>query len=121
VSDEEVLAFARDHLGSIWSLEVLLILQRNPQTLWTEHELEQEVRGSCRIVREALAVLSRAGVASLVTGRGWQYAPSSPELARVLGELTDLQANKPVLVAKAIFASINNRIRTFADAFRMRH
>jgi hypothetical protein len=119
VSEHSALGFARDSLGSIWTLEVLLILQQTPQRDWDEQELEREVRGSPQIIREAVSVLSRAGLAVL-DNRRWRYAPATPELGIVVVELVKLHASKPMLLAKTIFSSKSDRIRTFADAFRIR-
>lgn len=120
VSEEKALAFVRDALGSIWSLEVLLVLQQDQGRSWDEPELEREVRGSPQIVREALAVLSRVRVASSTDGP-WQYVPASPELAALVAEVAQLQALKPLLVSKAIFASSNDRVRAFAEVRQNTH
>lgn len=119
MSEHNALEFARDRLGSIWTVEVLLIIQHTPEREWDEPELEREVRGSPQIIREAARVLSHSGLAAVVEGR-WRYAPATPELASVVAELAKLQASKPMLLAKAIFSSKSDRIRTFADAFRVR-
>jgi hypothetical protein len=119
VSERSALGFARDSLGSIWTLEVLLIMQQAPQRGWDEQELEQEIRGSPQIIREAVGVLSRAGLAVL-DDRRWRYVPATPELANVVVELAKLHASKPMLLARTIFSSKSDRIRTFADAFRIR-
>lgn len=119
MSEHQAVEFARDCLGSIWTLEVLLILRRDPERQWHEQELEREVRGSPQIVREAVGVLSRAGLA-VVDAERWRFAPATPEIADIVAELAELHETKPILLAKAIFSSRSHRIRTFADAFRIR-
>lgn len=119
MAEQEALGFARDALDSIWTLEVLLIMHRAPERAWHEQELEREVRGSSQIVQEAMGVLSSAGLVDVNEGR-WRYAPVTPERADVVAELAKLHASKPMLLAKTIFSSRSDRIRTFADAFRIR-
>ena len=120
MSEEEALAFARDSLGSIWTLEVLVIMARDAGGSWTEAALEREVRGSKQIVRDAVRVLSRLGLVSSADGDAWRYAPGSAEMVARMNELISLYASKPMTVVKAILSSPNQRVQTIADAFRLK-
>ena len=47
MADEEtVLAFVRSAIKSAWSLELLLLLHRNPQVSWSNAALVRELRAA---------------------------------------------------------------------------
>jgi hypothetical protein len=119
VSERTAFAFART-LGSIWSLELLIILSSNPRRCWLADELELEVRGSARVVGEALSVLARLGLTAQDAFQHWGYTPNSPDLERLTSELVRLYATKRLSVINAIHASPIDRMLAFASAFKIR-
>lgn len=116
---EALQQFIRSTLGSAWALELLLLLQREPARLRSVDELNRELRASMGLVRE---ILTRFGDAGLVReeGDGVRYAPATAELAALVAELETEYAARPLTVFKAIVASPNEKIQTFADAFKMK-
>ena len=50
----------------------------------------------------------------------YRYGPASPTWARRSKLWPQSYARKPMAVIKAILSSRNDKIRTFADAFRFR-
>ena len=116
MDEEVVLSFVRSAIKSAWSLELLLLLHRDPRQSWTGEELVRELRGSEPLVSESVGCLSAAGLVEL-TEAGARYRPQSPELARLVAALVELYAQKPTTVVRAIFASPADKIRSFADAF----
>jgi hypothetical protein len=116
VDQETVLAFVRSSIKSGWSLELLLLLYREPQKYWSVEALIRELRGSLHLVNESLDMLRTAGLIA-VTEAGVAYQPQSPERGELIAALADLYSNKPITVMKAIFASPNEKIRSLSDAF----
>lgn len=116
VSEEEILSFVRDRLPSAWALELLLLLQRDPQVAWTREALVRELRGTSGLVVQNLGFLKPGLVAEVGDG-GYVYRPESAELADYANGLAELYARKPITVLKAILTTPNTKIRSFADAF----
>jgi hypothetical protein len=90
VTEEAVLSFMKSAIRSIWPLEVLLLMQRQPTTAWTADTLVRELRASTGAIDEGLKMLIAAG---LVTARDtgvYTYAPKTPVLAELVSALADL-------------------------------
>jgi hypothetical protein len=116
LDEEIVLSFVRSAIKSAWSLELLLLLHRNPCQSWTGESLVRELRGSEHLVDESVAILGAAGLVE-VGEAGARYRPQSGELAALVTALVDLYGQKPLTVLKTIFTSPSDKIRSFSDAF----
>ncbi len=116
----ELLDFVRTSIRSVWTLELLLFLWRSSNSRWTAAQLVQELRASDGIVNEGLASLQAAGLVMSEAGGTFRYAPASSHLDRLVGQLAQLYRERPTTVTKAIFSSPNDRLHTFADAFKLK-
>lgn len=116
MDEEVVLSFVRSAIKSAWSLELLLLLYRDPDQAWTGEALVRELRGSEHLVNESVATLSAAGVVELAE-TGARYRAQSSESAALVAALVELYRQKPLTVLKAIFTSPSDKIRSFSDAF----
>jgi hypothetical protein len=119
VTEEQVLSFAGASVRSVWTLELLLLLRRTRDRTWTQDELIRESRSSLTAVVEALTVLNRSGMVASEADR-YRYAPAAQELDELSGELEKLYSVKPLTVIKAIATAPQDKLQTFADAFRFR-
>jgi hypothetical protein len=117
--DEELAAFIGASLGSVWALELLLLLRRSQPRRWTEEELVTEMRASSPLVAEAMVGLQRAGLINC-NSEGCAYAPASEVIATTCDRLEAAYKNKPVTVVNAILATPKGKLQTFADAFRVK-
>ena len=116
--DDEVLTLIRGSIRSIWTLELLLLLLRDRARDWRESDLIRELRGSTATVRNSLAELGAAGLAG-VHPDGTVYVPRGGVLDKVAGRLALAYEQTPAAVIKAIVTAPDDRIQTFADAFRL--
>jgi hypothetical protein len=120
VTEDEVLAFVQRSVKSVWGLELLLLLRRERQKSWRVADLVLELRSSEAAVDVALDGLRGAGFVSAEAEDLYRYAPASPELDEVAGRIDAVYAAKPMAVAKAIMSAPNDKLRIFADAFRLK-
>lgn len=120
VSEADALAFARSTIRSVWTLELLLLLARNPQRTWRAEELVKEMRASAAIVSGSLRDLESVGLVQPAADGGYGFQPKSAELAALVAELGRIHAEKPMTVIKEILSAPDARIQTFADAFRFK-
>jgi hypothetical protein len=119
VTDDEIYLFIQQSIGSVWALEVLLLLRRTAPRTWAEGELVRELRSSDTIVHEALARFSTLGLV-VETGGQHEYRPATAELATLVDEIARIYAARPVSVVKAIMSAPNEKLRIFSDAFRLK-
>lgn len=117
--ERELLDFIHTSIRSVWTLELLLCVRRSPNKVWRRDELVRDMRASDLIVTEGLSALTTAGLVRPEAG-GYRYAPASAALARLVDELEGLYRDRPVTVTNAIVSAPNERLRTFADAFRFK-
>lgn len=120
MTEEAVLAFVRDSIGSAWSIELLLLLQREPRRSWSIDALVRELRGSSQLVQESIATLSAGGLLTATPNGEVAYDPKSRDLAELVSALAELYAHKPFAVLRTIFTSPSEKIRSFSDAFRFK-
>jgi len=117
-SDEALLSFVHAAIGSVCALELLILLRREPGKRWPRDALVRELRSSAGAVAQALDQLNRSGLVVEVA-EGFQYQPSSPQLDAICRQLESQYAARPVTVVRAIFETPSEKLRIFADAFRI--
>jgi hypothetical protein len=120
VSEDDLLAFVTVSIRSVWALELLLLLKRDPSILWDAQGLILELRSSPVVIAEALASLVGVGLVVEDSGTRYRYGAASPALDRLVCELEQVYAAKPATVIKAIVASPNDKLRAFSDAFKFK-
>lgn len=115
--------FLQTTVPSVDAAELLLLLQRDASRWWSGAEIVSGLRP---------AVLSEADVARYVEtfqARGLvaqgadkriQFHPGSDELAGYARTLAQAYSERPVTLIRVIYALRDSKIRSFADAFKLR-
>jgi DNA-binding GntR family transcriptional regulator len=117
VSDPGFLGLVRQHIRSVWSLEVLLLLRSRPGETWRPEALVRELRASAPLIAGCLAKLQDSGLAVSEDG-GWRFAPASPELERFCGQLAEAYQTRPVAVINMIASP--SQVQDLANAFKFK-
>lgn len=121
MTDDQIFSFARNTIRSVWALELLLLLHRNPARDWSSDELVRELRSSEAVIFPCLEVLKTAGlVAERAPGR-FGFGVTDPELQTMTDELAKAYAATPIALAKAIMRAPNEKLSIFSDAFKFRN
>jgi len=115
---EELLRLIGSNFRSVWALELLLLLKREPRT-WAYPEMISTLRASDLVVNKALDELVAAGLVSL-EGDGARYMPVSKAVADQIVKIEKLYAARPDAVRRAIVSASSSGATAFADAFRLR-
>lgn len=116
--DDDVLEFSRAYIRSVWALELLLFLRQRADTSWSPEDLVRELRSSESVVSESLASLMAAGLVVAEKAGAYRYMAASPEIDRLAGQLARVHQERPIAVAKAILSTPNDKLKTFANAFK---
>ena len=120
VDDSAIHRFMRSAFGSIWSLELLLLLRSRPEHCWTRQELIESLRASEQVLTKSTADLVAAGLVSVDDDGCAQYAPSSPALEETVDAVAAFYASRPAAVRRLIVGGAADSVVNFADAFRFR-
>ena len=115
----EVFHFIREHVRSVWALELLLLLKADDERCWTVDELVAVLRASQTLVADNLAILGRAGLVLQDDKGCFHYRPAAEALAQLCDELEMAYRAKPVTVIRWISAPAE-RLRSLADAFKFK-
>jgi hypothetical protein len=118
-SDPDLVAFVREHLRSVWALELLLVLRRDPERCWTAAELVRELRGSAGLVNDNLVRFERSGLAVREDEGCFRYRPAAPILDDLCQRLEKAYRERPVAMVNLI-AAPRDPLQSLADAFRFR-
>ncbi len=118
-ADRDVFQFIREHLRSVWALELLLRLKHDPGRCWSADDLVGDLRASHTLVRDNLTALEAAGLV-VEDDRGcFRYQPAAAALAKVCDDLEAAYRKKPVTVIRWISAP-TERLQSLADAFKFK-
>jgi hypothetical protein len=119
VLTNDVKAFIRTSIKSVWGLELLLFLRTHSDQSWTGATLTRELRASELIVRECLTLFHSAGLINENADGTVKFAALPAKLENMVGEIANAYEMNAQAVADEIYAS-DSRIRHFSDAFRLK-
>ncbi|WNG32920.1 hypothetical protein F0U61_04295 [Archangium violaceum] len=111
-----------ENIDSVEQLEILLLLFQHPQRTWNAESVARELRVSALSAGERLEDLNYDGLVARVDGSAgeYRYGPETPALDEAVRGLATAYAERRVTVINLIFSKPVDKIRTFADAFRLR-
>lgn len=119
---DELCNFIQLYTPSMEAVELLLLIARTAGRDWSAPELAHALRPTVipeGVVRDCLGTYADCG---LVEKRGdARYAYAEPaHLAPVVAALKKAYNERPVSLVRLIYALKDKKIRSFADAFRLR-
>ena len=117
-SDEDILRFVAASFPSVWALELLLALKREPRA-WPREELVSTLRASDLVVAKGLDALVAAGLVSL-DDSGARYLPVNRDVSAQVDRAEELYRSRPNKVRRAIISASASSAIAFADAFKLR-
>ncbi|MDP2408885.1 MAG: hypothetical protein Q8M26_01215 [Pseudolabrys sp.] len=120
ISEDTVLEFAASSFNSVWTVELLLMLKRDPNRSWEAGELIRELRSSQVVVAGALANLLGAGLVVEQEKGRFQYQTSPGRMEQLVDALEIVYDTKPTAVVRAIVATSNRKLKLLSDAFRFK-
>jgi hypothetical protein len=120
IPDDQILAFIQAHIRSVWAVEQMLVLSREPGRSWDVTELVRETRSSPTAVRDALRDLREVELISQTPDGKFAFAPRSDELLAMSEALLKAYVERPRYVIQAIFSEPKDGLRNFADAFKLK-
>lgn len=114
--------FIATHIDSIEKLEVLLLLRTHADREWTARDVSLELRIA---ETSAAARLADLAVRRLVTEHSgspvaYRFGPASAEDSQDVTDLQATYATRRVSVISFIFSKPLDKVRGFADAFRLK-
>ena len=115
---DELFRFIGSSFRSVWALELLLLLKREPRP-WSRDELITTLRASELVVNKAIDELVAAGLIS-VEGDGARYMPVSDDIAKHVKQVEKVYSARPDAVRRAIVSASASGATAFADAFKLR-
>jgi hypothetical protein len=114
--------FISTHIDSIEKLEVLLLMRARADREWTARDVSQELR-----ITEASATarLEDWAVRRLLAVKDgspphYRFKPASTEDEQDVSALQDTYSTRRVSVISFIFSKPLDKVRGFADAFRLK-
>lgn len=119
-SDEELGEFLTSSFQSVWTLETLLLMAREPSRCWSHADLVTALRASDLIVEKAVGELEALGLLVPERDDCVRYCPASPDLAALVVAAQELYARSPGSVRRLIVVAGRSSVSAFADAFRFR-
>ena len=116
--DSDLEGFVRQHVRSVWAVELLLLLRRDPEQIWTPAELVRELRASTTLVADNLARFQASGLVIPEDDR-FRFAPANAVLADLCAALDAAYRERPVAIVNMI-ARPADPLQSLADAFRFK-
>lgn len=120
---EALRAFIREVIPSIDAAELLVMIALNPERAYSVPEAVAAMHPTpvtAPAVRRYLMHFHAQGLVALRDAESYQYSPASPELDEAVRALTQVYNARPVTLVRMIYAPKDEKIRSFADAFRLK-
>jgi hypothetical protein len=113
---DEFCRFLQGSVPSVDAAELLLALAGAPQRSWQAKELAASETEAERCLEQ----LEAGGLAARGSDERWQYRPANPALGGHVEMLALAYKERPVTLFRVIYALRDVKIRSFADAFKLK-
>jgi hypothetical protein len=117
--DSDLAEFAEHSFGSVWALELLLLLRRDAPRRWSNEELVQELRSSDAVVGQSVERLMVAGLVLAEDDGAVRYAPASDHQHALVVRLEEEYGKRPAAIRRLILQG-PEKLRHFSEAFRLK-
>lgn len=110
------------YVRSVEQLEILLLLSREPHTVWTSKRVYDAILSTPLSVERWLEDLTRKGLLEKISAPAEGYRCSTdPDVRAQTAALGSLYSTSPVRVIEAIYKRETNAAQSFADAFKLKN
>lgn len=118
----DVRSFIAEQIDSVAQLELLLLLHGDATKTWSAAEAALKLCTAAEMTATLLAELTQRGLLTVVGAPElrYSYAPRTKQLAQLVSALAQLYHERRVTVITLIYAQPVDKLRSFADAFRIR-
>ena len=120
---DEFCRFLQTSIPSVDSAELLLLLARDPSRWWSAADIASALKPAPLTeadVTRTLETLLARGLVAQGADRRVQYHPANDELDGYVKTLGQAYSERPVTLIRVIYALRDSKIRSFADAFKLR-
>jgi hypothetical protein len=117
----DVREFVRREIKSVFQLEVLLLLHRTRERAWTAMKISQELAIDPEIAETEIARLEEMGLIQVgqTAPVSYVFGPKDEIGETIVEKLATAYATQRVGIFSLILSEPDNRIRRFAEAFRL--
>jgi len=112
--------FIGQYIDSIETLEILLLLQRAPETAWQPAAVDSHLGMKDGTAGKRLTDLVRKGLVTKTSSGDFRYMPGDESRNVGVAGLAAAYAGRRVAVVNSIFSENLTRLRAFADAFKVK-
>lgn len=119
---QDIRQFLDACIDSIEQLQVLLLLNSNPDRSWSTTEIATELRSVDTAIEKRMADLYQRNILErkVELHDRHQFTPSSDRMRELVQGLAHQNQVRPYQVIDAIYSGPSKSIRDFADAFKVR-
>jgi hypothetical protein len=117
----DIKQFIADNIDTVAQLELLLLLRNAPARAWSAEEAGAALYAAANVIALQLADLrSKKLLAAGPQEQTFTYQPETAELSQLVDRLAEMYRERRVAVITAVYTKPVDKIRSFADAFRLR-
>jgi hypothetical protein len=121
---DEFCQFLQTAVPAVETAELLLVLRRESERAWSVPEAVAALGAGVSLPEELagryLDELQARGLVTIDPGKRVQYRPASEHLAAHVSTLEKVYRERPVTLIRVIYGLRDSKIRSFADAFRLK-
>lgn len=111
----ELKTFLRERIRSYEDLELLALFHKSAPRAWRADAVARQLNVAKSVASEAIEHLRGGALLELVTDgeeTAFRFSPSTPELARLAGQLIDLFDNERLALVKSMNENAVGRMRS---------
>ena len=120
ILQQSVMELIRRYVDSMETLEIILLLQRAPDTFWTASAIDSHFGMKQGTAEKRLQGLLQNHLVTKGKSGGYRYAPNDEELREHLSALAIAYAERRAVVANIVDSENLERLRVFSAALTMK-
>ena len=115
-------AFVSEHIHSLVELEALLLLFNHRDRAWSASDIARELRIARSSPQRELDGLCARGIVQCTGGNDpvYRFTPGNSQIEATIAQLATVYPERRVSIIGLIFSKPADKLKTFADAFRIR-
>ena len=121
---DEFCSFIQRAIPTVEAADLLLTLLAHPDTWWSVTELAARLRPGVMLadaeVTRYVELFQKNGLLAIGADKLFQYRPETEQLDADVQTLAKAYRERPVTLVRMIYAFRDAKIRSFADAFKLR-